>query len=230
MKSFFNSNNLRQQTRLYEHKDDVISSDALSNPPLHFNWLPSPGRRIEMNESDVISVERSARLMIRALNYLEVILQAWEQIEDEEDQEYALNFMSKAIKMMFQNQISLMCSVVLVRRDHFIEKAKGLSADQIVNLRSASIIQAKCIFPEKLLEKVNKENRASLHDKAMVRMAFNSTANNQRKPKNDEKPNKFNDSKQQQGYEQPVKVKLTKVTTAVTTPSTTPSTTANTTL
>ena len=172
LKSFFKSNSSRASLKPYQTKDQEFPSEAIGSAPLHFSWLPLPDRTYEMQERDVISLETNARSSVRALNFMELLLQAIHNIKDDPEMFFEiLGYLSRAVKATLQIQVAQVCNITLFRRDHFISTAKGLSKDQVINLRSGSIIGAKRIFSEKLLSEINTSNKDSLQARAFSRLA-----------------------------------------------------------
>ena len=125
-----------------------------------------------MGEKDVISIETTSRSTIRILNFIELLLQAFHNLNDDPATVCAiLSHMSRAVKASLQIQIGLLCNVVLFRRDHFISAARGLSKDQIIALRTGSFLGLKGIFDDKLLSEINVANKDALNARAMSRIA-----------------------------------------------------------
>ena len=62
----------------------MLSVDPHDAPASSYHWLPTPSKRLELEERDYVYFEQQVRTTIRALNFVEVVLQTW-KAKDYED-------------------------------------------------------------------------------------------------------------------------------------------------
>ena len=169
--SLFKSSNIKAKTRPYEARDDDLSSEPLQNPVSFYSWLPCPGKKIEVFDSDIQLLERFGRVSLRTLNFIEVSIQAWHKLRmDRNTVEMIMKRMTYAVKALMQLQTCATNSIIQLRRDHYLLKVKGVSHEHKLLLRHAPILGEKRLFPDALLSQINKANKDSVQEKAFLRV------------------------------------------------------------
>ena len=58
-------------SRIFESPDDVLALEALTGPPSGYRWLPTPQKRMEVDERDMRLLESSVQLALRTSNFTE---------------------------------------------------------------------------------------------------------------------------------------------------------------
>ena len=170
LRSLFRSSLLRESLKPYESADGKLALDPPGNPNVGYSWLPKPEKKVEIEEKDLIFMERSSRATLRALNFMEVVLQAW--LPDKTELEIATRMrmsLCKAVKAMMQMQVVTTCELIQARRDHHLAGVRGLSVDNIQRLRHAPILEGSKIFPSEMLRELNDVNYQSLQTRALLR-------------------------------------------------------------
>ena len=169
--SLFKSVNIKAKTRPYEARDDPLSSEPMQNPLSFYSWLPSPGKKVEVFDNDIQLLERFSRVSLRTLNFVEVSIQAWHKLRmDRSTVDVIMKRMTYAVKALMQLQTCATNSIIQLRRDHFLLKVKGVSHEHKQLLRHAPILGQKKLFPDELLSKINKANKDSVQEKALLRV------------------------------------------------------------
>ena len=162
--------------RVYESPDDLLSLEAPSGPPSGYPWLPTPNRKVEFDERDVRFIESTARLALRASNFSEVILQAWDVATEDTDLLARMKkCLSSVVKTIMQTQLAVANGCLQMRRDHYLASAKGLSHDMMYKLRHAQALSEKRLFPGSVLRDVDDQTQKQLQTKAFLR--FTSVSN-----------------------------------------------------
>ena len=166
----------RNIARMYESPDNLLRLDAPSAPPAGYPWLSIPTKRVEIEERDVRFLESTARLALRASNFSEVLLQAWDtSLEDVDLHLRMKKCLSSVVKTFMQSQVAIANGCLQLRRDHYLASAKGLSADAVARLRHAPALEEKKLFPPELLKDVDELNQKQIQTKAFLRFATAST-------------------------------------------------------
>ena len=148
----FKSQNLKPKTRPYECKEDEISSEPMKAPLSYFSWLPFPGKKLEVQDFDMQHFERYGRMSLRTLNFIEVSIQAFHKLrKNKELIELIMKRITFAIKALIQLQLSIVCGIIQLRRDHYIMKTKGLSHEQKIRLRHSKVLREPKLFNDDLL-------------------------------------------------------------------------------
>lgn len=169
-RSLFRGSLLRESLKPYEAADSKLPIEPPSNPNMGYSWLPQPVRRIEIAERDWIFMERNVRVALRALNFAEVVLQASKADEISEDMQLRMRrSMSRALKTMMQSLVSTLCGMLQMRRDQYLAVARGLTVENIQQLRHAAWAEQPKIFPTELLKSLNDVNYQSLQTRALLR-------------------------------------------------------------
>ena len=121
-----------------------LSLEAPMTPPAGYPWLPAPQKKVDIDERDVRFFESTARLALRASNFLEVMLQAWDtSLYDIEFYLRTQKCLSSVLKTIMQTQIAIANGCLQLRCDHYLSHAKGLSPDAIAGQRHASALEEK---------------------------------------------------------------------------------------
>ena len=176
LRSLFRGSMSRNIARMYESPDNLLRLDAPSAPPAGYPWLPIPTKRVEIEERDVRFLESTARLALRASNFSEVLLQAWDaSLEDVDLHIRMKKCLSSVVKTFMQTQVAIANGCLQLRRDHYLASAKGLSADAVARLRHAPALEEKKLFPPELLKDVDELNQKQIQTKAFLRFATAST-------------------------------------------------------
>ena len=176
LRSLFRGSMSRNIARMYESPDNLLRLDAPSAPPAGYPWLPIPTTRVEIEERDVRFLESTARLALRASNFSEVLLQAWDaSLEDVDLHLRMKKCLSSVVKTFMQTQVAITNGCLQLRRDHYLTSAKGLSADAVARLRHAPALKEKKLFPPELLKDVDELNQKQIQTKAFLRFATAST-------------------------------------------------------
>ena len=198
----FKSQNLKPKTRPYECKEDEISSEPMKAPLSYFSWLPFPGKKLEVQDFDMQHFERYGRMSLRTLNFIEVSIQAFHKLrKNKELIELIMKRITFAIKTLIQLQLSIVCGVIQLRRDHYIMKTKGLAHEQKIRLRHSKVLGEPKLFNDDLLIEINKLNRDSIQDKAFLRVV----TGNYGSKKNDNQQKQGGQKKSKQTGQQPSK-------------------------
>ena len=170
LKQIFKGFGVRVSLKPYESADGVLSIDPPGNPNGAFAWLPQPPRKIELDEKDVIYWERNGRISLRALNFIEAILQTWKTSPFEEELYTQMRrSISRAVKCILQAQVASVGGQLQARRDQFLSHAKGLSVEEMQQLRHAPISEADKLFPTELMKEIDAQHRQSLQTKALMK-------------------------------------------------------------
>ena len=165
--------------RMFESPDDVLALTPPLSPNVGYSWLPTPHKRIETDERDLVFFESASRLSLRAANFAEAILQAWDSsITDEQLLLRMRRCLSSFVKTIMQTQVAVTFGCLQLRRDHYLHAAKGLSADAIQRLRHAPALSATTLFPRDLMATLNDVNYQSLQTKALLRISAASQRSN----------------------------------------------------
>ena len=176
--SLFKSQNIKARTRPYEGRDDPLSSEPMLNPLSYFSWLPFSGKKIEVQENDIQLLERFGRVSLRTLNFVEVCIQAWHKLKLNKDSiDLVIKKMTYAVKALMQLQACSTNSIIQLRRDAFLAKSKGLSHEHKQMLRHAPILGEKKLFPDTMLIEINKANKASVQEKAFLKVVSGGSFN-----------------------------------------------------
>ena len=179
LRTLFRSSLNKHVQRIYESPDDVLALEPPSGPPTGYPWLPTPQKRMEIDERDMRSLESSARLALRASNFAEVLLQAWDASFTDVEFHFRLKkSLSSVVKTVMQTQLAVAYGCMQLRRDHYLAGAKGLSADAVARLRHAPALDTKRLFPSDIMKDVDENNQRQIQTKAFLRFA--STATSQR--------------------------------------------------
>ena len=158
--------------RMCESPDDVLSLTPPLSPNVGYAWLPQPQKRVETEERDLIFFESASRLSLRAANFAEAVLQAWDSsITDEQLLLRMRRCLSSFVKTIMQTQVAISFGCMQLRRDFYLSGAKGLSSDAIQQLRHAPAVDATSLFPRDLLATLNTVNYQSLQTKALLRIS-----------------------------------------------------------
>ena len=164
LKSMFRSSLVRESLKCYESADDKLTLEPPANPVAGFGWLPTPSKKMEMEERDVLFLERGCRATCRALNLAEIILQAWDpEKTDLKVAQRMRKSISKAVKAMMQIQVASTCGLLQLRRDHFLFGVRGLTPNHVQRLRHAPVLSEDKLFPVDLLKELDEINLKSLH-------------------------------------------------------------------
>ena len=175
-RTLFRGSISRNAARVYESPDDLLSLEAPSGPPSGYPWLPTPNRKVEFDERDVRFIESTARLALRASNFSEVILQAWDVATEDTDLLARMKkCLSSVVKTIMQTQLAVANGCLQMRRDHYLASAKGLSHDMMYKLRHAPALSEKRLFPGSVLRDVDDQTQKQLQTKAFLR--FTSVSN-----------------------------------------------------
>ena len=169
-RSLFRGTLLRESLKSYESADGKLCIEPPGNPNVGYSWLPAPAKTIELEVRDLIFLERNSRATLRVLNFIEIVLQAWEP--GTTDAEMALRMrksLCKAVKAMMQLQVVSTCELIQARRDHHLAGVRGLSVDNIQRLRHARILDDQRLFPTQLLKELNDVNYQHLQTRALLR-------------------------------------------------------------
>ena len=177
LRSLFRGSLSKHVSRMYESPDNLLSLDAPTAPPAGYPWLPSPQKKVEIDERDVRFLESTSRLALRASNFSEVMLQAWDaSLTDIDFHLRTRKCLSSVVKTIMQTQVAIANGCLQLRRDHYLSHAKGLTPDAIARLRHASALEEKRLFPPDLLKEVDENNQKQLQTKAFLRFAAVSTS------------------------------------------------------
>ena len=85
LRSLFKSGSARVSLKPYESGDGLLSFDPPDAPATSFAWLPPPPKRLEITEGDFLYFDRKACMSLRAINFVEVVLQTWKTVSPPED-------------------------------------------------------------------------------------------------------------------------------------------------
>ena len=133
--------------RMFESPDNVLSLQPPLAPNVGYSWLHSPSRRVETDERDFVFLESASRLLLRAANFAEAILQAWDiSIADEQLLLKMKRCLSSFVKTIIQTQVALSFGCLQLRRDHYLGGAKALSGHAIQQLRMRRPSMQPCCF------------------------------------------------------------------------------------
>ena len=170
MKCLFKSSIMRESLKTYSSPDDKLAMEPPAVPNVAYSWLPAPAKRIDIDERDVVFLERNARATCRALNFAEVVLQAWSPAETSVEMATRMRrSISKAVKAMMQLQVVSACSLLHLRRDHHLAAVRGLSVDLVQRLRHAPVVGEAKLFPSDMLKEINDANYQSLQTRAILK-------------------------------------------------------------
>ena len=161
---------MRESLKTYESADEKLRLEPPTNPNVGYGWMPGAPKRLDVEERDIIFLERGSRATCRALNMAEVVLQAWDP--EKTELKVALRMrksISRAVKAMMQIQVATTCGLLQLRRDHVLAAVRGLSVDNIQRLRHAPILEETKLFPPELLKELNEVNYQSLQTRALLR-------------------------------------------------------------
>ena len=176
LRSLFRGSMSRNIARMYESPDDLLRLDAPSAPPAGYPWLPIPTKRVEIEERDVRFLESTARLALRASNFSEVLLQAWDaSLEDIDLHLRMKKCLSSVVKTFMQTQVAIANGCLQLRRDHYLASAKGLSADAVARLRHAPALEEKKLFPPELLKDVGRVESETNSNKSFLALCYSFT-------------------------------------------------------
>ena len=110
----------------YESGNGKLSFDPHDVPVSSYQWLPTPPRRLDIDERDFMVFERSTRATLRALNFNESVLHTWKA---REDQDFLLAqfrmSITRAVKCAMQAQVASHCGSIQLRRDHNLSVARA---------------------------------------------------------------------------------------------------------
>ena len=108
-------------------------------------------------------------MSLRALNFVEVVLQTWKSGNPLEDTLTQIGHsLSRAVKCAIQAQIAAVGGLTQLRRDHYLSAAKGLSVDYLRELRHPPILGLSTLFPEASLRELNEKHHKALQTKALL--------------------------------------------------------------
>ena len=170
LKQVFKGFGVRVSLKPYESADGVLSIDPPGNPNGSFAWLPQPPRKIELDEKDVIYWERNGRISLRALNFIEAILQTWKTGPTDEELHIQMRrSISRAVKCIVQAQVACVGGQIQARRDQFLAHAKGLTVEELQQLRHATVTEGDKLFPTELMKEIDAQHRQSLQTKALMK-------------------------------------------------------------
>ena len=98
-----------------------LAFDPPDAPPASYAWLPPPPKKVELVENDLLFFERQSRISLRALNFVEVIVQTWKNGDLQEDALMQMQHsLSRAVKCITQAQIASLCGLIQLRRDQYL--------------------------------------------------------------------------------------------------------------
>ena len=170
LKSIFRSSIVRESLKTYESGDSILRVEPALGPSSNLAWMPPPSKKIDVDERDLFFLEKNARATCRALNFAEIMLQAWKPGETELDVACRIRrCMSKAVKAMMQVQVASTCGLVQLRRDHYLAGVRGLSVEEVQSLRHAPWLGDEKLFPSELLKELSESNFKSLQTRALLR-------------------------------------------------------------
>ena len=169
LRLLFKSSAARVSLKPYESGDGLLSFDPPDAPATSYAWLPAPPKRLEISEGDLLYFDRQARMSLRALNFVEVVLQTWKSGNPPEDTLTQMRHsLSRAVKCAIQAQIAAVGGLTQLRRDHYLSAAKGLSVDDLRELRHSPILGLLTLFPEASLRELNEKHHKALQTKALL--------------------------------------------------------------
>ena len=138
--------------------------------------------------------DRQVRMSLRALNFVEVVLQTWKSADPPEDTLTQMRHsLSCAVKCAIQAQIAAVGGLTQLRRDHYFSAAKGLSVDDLSKLRHSPVLILPTLFPDASLRKLNVKHHKALQTKALLQ----STTKKKTPKKAVTRPKPSNDNSQQ---------------------------------
>ena len=189
LKSLFKGSGVSVSLKPYESGDGFLAFDPQDAPPASYAWLPSPPKKVELVDGDLLFFERQSRISLRALNFVEVILQTWKNGDLQDDTLMQMQHsLSRAVKCITQAQIASLCGLIQLRRDHCLATAKGLSVDDLQALRHAPLLGMPSLFPEATLRELNEKHHKALQTKALMQSTSKKEPSSQRKPDTRSKP------------------------------------------
>ena len=108
-------------------------------------------------------------MSLRALNFVEVVLQTWKTGNPPTDALTQISHnLSLAVKCAIQTQIEAVGGLTQLRRDHYLSAAKGLSVDDLRELRHAPVLGLSTLFPDASLRELNEKHHKALQTKALL--------------------------------------------------------------
>ena len=147
----------------------MLSFDPPEAPATSYAWLPAPPKRLEIVEGDLLYFDRQARMSLRALNFVEVVLQTWKSGDPPEDTLTQMRHsLSRAVKCAIQAQIAAVGGLTQLRRDHYLSAPKGLSVDDLRELRHSPVLGLPTLFPDASLRELKEKHHKALQTKALL--------------------------------------------------------------
>ena len=169
LRSLFRGAGVRASLKPYESADGILSFDPHEAPSSAYHWLPTPPKKLDIEERDYLYFERQVRTTIRALNFVEVVLQTW-KAKDYEDTlltHFRLS-VTRAVKCAMQAQVATLCGLIQLRRDHYLASAKGLQTQELQTLRHSPLLGLTRLFPDATLRDIDSAVTKGLTTKALV--------------------------------------------------------------
>ena len=80
----FRGDGVKLSPQPYESGNGKLLFDPHDAPVLSYQWLPTPPRRLDIDERDFVVFERNTRATLRALNFIESVLQTWMARDDQD--------------------------------------------------------------------------------------------------------------------------------------------------
>ena len=172
LRSLFKGATVRVLSRPYVSTDGTLSLSPPTTPSVGYAWLSTPAIKLLFEEKDILLLERHCHLSLRAMNFAEVVLQAWDTANADADLAVRLRrSLTKTVKTVMQTQTLSLCALLQARRDHVLAHARGLSIDHIQKLRHAPLLSAAKLFPAELLRTINDANVQTLQTRALLRLS-----------------------------------------------------------
>ena len=113
--------------------------------------------------------ERNTHTTLRALNFIESVLQIWKA---RDDQDFLLvqfrMSITRAVKFAMQAQVSSFYESIQLRRDHHLSVAKELSTDDIQLLRHSPLLGLPLRFLDATLPEIDVKFTKCLTTKALL--------------------------------------------------------------
>ena len=115
LKCLFKSSIMRESLKTYLAPDGKLAMEPPVVPNVAYSWLPAPSKQVDVDERDLLFLEKNARATCRALNFAEVVLQAWDPATTSVDRATKMwRSISKSVKAMMQMHVVSACAFITI--------------------------------------------------------------------------------------------------------------------
>ena len=132
LRSLFRGSIARVFTRMSQSPDDILALEPPLASNISYAWLPNTHKKVEIDECDLVFCKATLHLALKAVNFAEIVLQAWDaNLRDEHFQDKIKSCLSTIVMSFIQTQTSITFGCLQLRRDHYLAHMRGLSQNAI---------------------------------------------------------------------------------------------------